>query len=83
MTDYIAKRFQKEKGDDTIFFSDGLYSNSAFFEAKGWYFFPRTSNKWTARVLRESGLPITPFYAITSGNVMKQARKSGEVIKKP
>jgi len=83
MTDYIAARFQKGEGDNIIFVSDGLYSNSAFFEARGRYFFPQTSNKWTARVLRESGLPVTPFYAITSGNVMKQARKSGEVIQNP
>ena len=82
MTGYIADRFQKEEGDNIVFVSEGLYSNSAFFKARGWYFFPQTSNKWTARVLRESGLPVTPFYAITSGNVMKQARKSGEVIQK-
>lgn len=83
MTGYIADRFQKGDSDEIIFAADGLYPQSAFFEAEGTYFFPRTSNKWTARVLRESGLPVTPFYAITSGNVMKQARKSGEVIQKP
>ena len=80
MTDYIASRFSYDAQERLTFAGDGLYRNSAFFKAKGLYFFPKTSNKWAARVLRESGLPITPFYAITSGNVMRQAEKSGKVV---
>ena len=72
MTEYIAGRFKLDEDGELLFSGDGLYSNSAFFKAKGTYYFPRTSNKWTARTLRKSGFPITPFYAITASNVMRQ-----------
>jgi len=77
---HIAGQFSLE-GDKISFVSDGLYTESAFFEAKGWYYFPKTSNRWTAQALRETGFPITPFYAVTSGNVLRQVRKEGEVIR--
>lgn len=81
MTDHIVDHFRTED-ENLLYAADGLYPQSSFFEAKGRYFFPRTSNKWSARVLRESGFPITPFYAFTSGNVINQARKSGEVLQR-
>jgi hypothetical protein len=62
--------------------ADGLYPNSTFFEANGRYYFPNTSNKWTARALRETGYPISTFYTVTSGNVVKQASEHGVVIQK-
>lgn len=82
MAEHIAEQFQKETEDSLKYVAAGLYTNSSFFEAKGLYFFPKTSNRWTARTLRKSGFPISPFYAITSGNVIRQVRKSGEVIQR-
>lgn len=82
MSNYLADQFAYDSEGNLQFAAEGLYSNSTFFEARGLYFFPRTSNKWTARVLRKSGFPITPFYAITSGNVIQQVRKSGDVIQR-
>lgn len=81
LTGYVADRFRIDKDEDIKYAAEGHYPNSSFFEAKGLYFFPRTSNKWAARVLRKSGFPITPFYAITSGNLIKQTRKYGKVIR--
>ena len=81
MAQYVAEQFRFDDEGDIHFAADGLYPNSSFFEAKGLYIFPRTSNKWAARVLRKSGFPITPFYAITSGNVLKQARKGTNLFK--
>lgn len=78
--DFISDRFRRENGA-VRFAADGLYPNSAFFDARGYYFFPKTSNTWTARALRKTGYPITPFYAITSGNVISQAKKDGVVIR--
>lgn len=82
MSGYIAGSFHRDSSKTLNFTGDGLYSNSAFFEANGLYFFPRTSNRWVARVLRKSGFPITPFYAFTSGNVIYQAKKEGELIRR-
>ncbi len=81
MSGYIAGSFHRDSNKTLNFTAEGLYNNSAFFEANGLYFFPRTSNRWVARVLRKSGFPITPFYAVTSGNVIYQARKKGELVR--
>lgn len=80
LAEFIAFHFETDEGGNPIFAADGLYRNSAFFEAKLYYFFPRTSNRWVAQALRRTGYPITPFYALTADNVMKQASKYGEVV---
>lgn len=82
ISDCLEEQFTLDSDGNLKFTADGLYTNSAFFEANGLYFFPKTSNKWTARLLRKSGFPITPFYAITSGNVIYQARKEGKIIQR-
>ena len=78
---FIQHRFRLNPEGDVVVAADGLYRNSTFFEATGRYHLPKTSNTWTARALRQTGYPITPFYAFTSGNVIKQAAKDGEVIR--
>lgn len=77
---FISDRFYRNSEGEVQFQTDGLYTNSAFFRAKGLYYMPKTSNVWTARALRKTGYPITPIYGLTSGNVMKQASKDGEWI---
>lgn len=78
---FINDRLRLTDDGEITYTADGLYSNSAFFEANGFYYIPKTSNTWTARALRQTGAPITPFYAVTSGNVIYQARQAGEVIR--
>ena len=80
MGKFIADRFRLDDEGSPRFISDGLYGNSYFFEATGRYYLPKTSNTWTARALRQTGYPITPIYSLTSGNVIQQARKDGNVI---
>lgn len=76
---YIGGYFRTEN-EKPIVAADGLYRNSLFFAANERYYFPKTSNMWSARALRQTGYPITPFFAITSGNVVKQAKKDGVII---
>jgi uncharacterized protein (TIGR02117 family) len=78
---FIADRFRPDRDGNVQLASEGLYGNSKFFKANGLYYVPKTSNTWTARALRRTGFPITPFYAVTSGNVIQQARKNGELIR--
>lgn len=78
--EFVRDRFRLDDDGEVVFAADGLYSNSAFFNATGRYYLPKTSNTWTARALRQTGYPITPIYSLTSGNVIQQARKDGEVI---
>lgn len=77
---FISDRFRKDENGMVLVAADGLYSNSRFFEAKGRYYLPKTSNVWTARALRQTGYPITPVYSLTSGNVIKQSLKEGESV---
>lgn len=80
LSEFIADRFYRDDDGQIEYTDDGLYTNSSFFRATGRYFIPKTSNTWTARVLRQAGCPISPFYAVTSGNVMSQTKNFGEVI---
>jgi uncharacterized protein (TIGR02117 family) len=63
-----------------VILDSGWYADSRFYASDRRYFLPRTSNKWVAGLLREAGAPITPFYGYTSGNVIYQSRKFGELI---
>ena len=58
----------------------GLYGDSRFYP--GWETFSlmRTCNVWTARGLRDAGLPIED--SITMEGVMSQARAIGRVVQK-
>jgi uncharacterized protein (TIGR02117 family) len=68
-----------DKEGYAVILESGWYADSRFYASPRRYYLPRTSNKWVARLLREAGAPITPFYALTSGNVIYQARKFGDV----
>lgn len=77
---FVDNRMKRDSEGMVVFAEDGLYRNSAFFEATGRYYLPKTSNIWTARALRQTGYPITPIYSFTSGNVVRQAKKEGEIV---
>jgi len=78
--EFVADRFRMNDDGEIKKAADGIYANSTFYEATGRYYLPKTSNVWTARALRQTGFPITTIYTMTSGNVISQARKDGELI---
>ncbi|MGF1671677.1 MAG: DUF2459 domain-containing protein [Balneolaceae bacterium] len=78
---FLAGTIKTDKKNQAIFVTDGLYGESLFLEAYGLYYLPNTSNLWAARALRAAGLPITPVYALTEGNVIYQARQAGEQLR--
>lgn len=80
MADYLVKQFKLTDDGELSYTAPGHHKQSAFFKAHGWYYFPKTSNRWTARALRRSGFPISPFYAITAGNLIRQAKKHGDTL---
>jgi uncharacterized protein (TIGR02117 family) len=80
MSEFIEDQFCKSPDEQLIFTENGLYPNSTFFEARRLYFFPRTSNMWTAQALQQTGYPISPVLALTAGNVMKQAGRGGKIL---
>jgi uncharacterized protein (TIGR02117 family) len=59
--------------------SPGLYANSRFYPARGRFQVFRTCNTWVAEALHTAGVPITPFYAMTAGNLINQVKHVGTV----
>ncbi|MDG5767877.1 DUF2459 domain-containing protein [Balneolales bacterium ANBcel1] len=78
MTDFLVGYFRTDDSNQPIYHSYGRYGASAFFKARGRYYIPKTSNVFTARALRAAGVPITPVYAVTAGNVMRQAGRAAD-----
>ena len=82
LCDYLAAAYAVDDNGKQIDLGKGIYGTSRFYRATGHYYFPNTCNKWTARALRTTGAPITPFYAIRAQNVFRQAGHCGRVIQK-
>jgi len=68
-------------GNSADMVQPGLYPNSRFYPARPTFHIFRTCNTWVAQALRAAGCPVTPFYAITAGNVIYQVGKFGTVIR--
>ncbi len=80
---FVSNAYHRDENGRTRSLGPGIYGYSRFYKAVEMYYFPKTCNVWTARAIRSAGCPITPIYAITSGNVMYQARKFGEPCARP
>ena len=70
MCAFIGRTHEYTTGGRPIWLAHGLYGESAFYRARGNYYFPKTCNHWTAKALRQAGCPITPIYSVTAGNVL-------------
>jgi uncharacterized protein (TIGR02117 family) len=76
---FIAHAYARDEHGRAIPLGPGLYGVSQFYLGRESYFLT-TCNVWTARALRSAGLPISPIYALTAGNVMFQAKRFGRVM---
>lgn len=56
----------------------GLYGDSRFYASREAFHLFKTCNVWTARVLREAGVGVTPAFAFTPGGLLRQLRRGGE-----
>lgn len=52
----------------------GLFANGRFYAAAGRFSILRTCNTWVAEALKAAGLPISPGYVFTAGNLSSQLR---------
>jgi uncharacterized protein (TIGR02117 family) len=77
---YIHDAYDRKGAPVVAPLGPGLYGDSRFYP--GWETFSlmRTCNVWTARGLRDAGLPIDD--SITMEGVMSQARAIGRVVQK-
>ena len=70
---FIQEAYATDEAGGTIGLGPGHYPSSRFYLARETYHALKTCNTWTAKALRSAGCPITPFYALTAGNVIYQA----------
>lgn len=59
----------------------GLYPDSRFYAAEGKFHVFNTCNVWVARVLRDAGLPVIPFFAASAQGLLSQAREFGKIVR--
>jgi len=65
----------QETAGGIIVLGGGQYASSRFYAAREKYSLLRTCNTWTARALREAGLPIEPLQVVTAAGLMDELRK--------
>ncbi len=70
----LGTAFERDARGAPVVLGRGLYGDARFYAARGSYYFPKTCNVWTARQLRDAGLPFCPALSTASGAVMMQAR---------
>lgn len=80
LSGFVHDRFDRNGAARLARLGPGLYGQSAFYPAREKFHLFNTCNVWTARALRAAGLPVTPYSAITTDNLMSQARRFGKTI---
>jgi len=69
----ILNTFKRSNSGEIIKTRVGIYGNSFFFLANGYYYITNTCNTWTAKTLEEAGLPFDRFFTLTARSVRSQA----------
>jgi uncharacterized protein (TIGR02117 family) len=74
LTRFIADTFSRPHPPAPAEAQPGLFSNGRFYAAEGKFSALRTCNTWVAEALSDAGLPVSPRYVITAGNLGNQVR---------
>ena len=83
LTGFISGTFSRPDAAAPVEPRPGLYPNSRFYSARGRFHLFRTCNTWAAEALQSAGLPTSPAYAVTAGNLSYQVKRLGAVKKGP
>jgi len=71
---FISDTFSRPHPPEPAEPRPGLFPNGRFYSAEGKFSILRTCNTWIAEALHAAGLPISPNYVITAGNLDNQVR---------
>ena len=74
LVDAIAAMFERPSGSRAESVSPGLYPDSRFYHAQGEFHLLNTCNTWTARMLRASGVALSPSGIVTADGLMARLR---------
>ncbi len=79
---YVHDSYARARdGHRIVTVAPAAYGHGFFYLARGHYALLRNSNHWTATALEVAGCPIEPDAALTSGSVLQQARRFGEIVR--
>jgi uncharacterized protein (TIGR02117 family) len=59
----------------------GLYGTSRFYASRESFHLFATCNVWTAAMLREAGVPVSPTLSQTAGMLFAQLQRHGQVLR--
>ena len=79
---FVSQAYARDAAGQPIELGPGLYPVSRFYAATGRYSLVNTCNTWIAEALRAGGCPITPVWAVTAGNLLFQAKRCGQVMRR-
>ena len=79
---FVSQAYARDAAGQPIELGAGLYPGSRFYAATGRYSLVYTCNTWIADALRAGGCPITPIWAVTAGNLLFQAERCGQVVRR-
>jgi uncharacterized protein (TIGR02117 family) len=74
LIEFISATFSRPHPPAPAEAQPGLFANARFYAAEGRFSILRTCNTWVAEALKAAGLPISPDYVITAGNLGSQLR---------
>lgn len=74
LAEALAAEFERPSGGRAEPISRGLYSHSYFYRARGNFHLFNTCNTWTARMLRVSGVALSPSGIVTADKLMTRLR---------
>lgn len=72
MHERVGGSFERGERGDVRPLGPGLYAHSRFYASREAFHAFKTCNVWTAQVLREGGIPVSPGAAILAGGLMRQ-----------
>ncbi len=73
----LRDSFELDAAGNTVVLGPGLYGESRFYASREFFHLFKTCNVWTAQVLREAGLPLTPATALSAGSLIRQLEPLG------
>jgi uncharacterized protein (TIGR02117 family) len=79
---FIHESYKRDESGRSVSAGPGRYAHSRFYPARGVFHLFKTCNTWTAHAMRAAGCPVTPWYAITAGNLMRQAKHCRQVARR-
>jgi hypothetical protein len=79
---FIHDSYELGEHGHTNYLGEGIYGESAFYRARGTYYFPNTCNVWTARGLKAAGVTIVPELCSAADAVLLAARREGMTVRR-